>query len=177
MSASSASSPAARPAPGEYAPYYERYVSLVAGDVLETLERQGAETASLLGGLAEEQGGARYAPDKWSVKELVGHLIDCERIFTYRLLRVARGDRTPIEGFDQDPYVANSNAGARTLESLAAEFGHVRAATLALARGLDAEAWSRSGVANENEVTARALAHIIAGHEAHHVRILRERYL
>ena len=173
----SASPVPARPAPTEYAPYYERYVSLVAGDVLETLERQGAETASLLGGLTEEQGGARYAPGKWSVKELVGHLIDTERVFAYRLLRVARGDRTPIEGFDQDPYVANSNADARTVGSLAEEFGHVRAATIALARSLDAAAWSRSGVANENEVTARALAHIVAGHEAHHVRILRERYL
>lgn len=177
MSTPPASTAAARPAPTEYAPYYERYVSLVAGDVLEALERQGAETAALLGGLSEEQGGARYAPDKWSVKELVGHLIDTERILSYRLLRVARGDRTPIDGFDQDPYVANSNADARTLRSLAEEFGHVRAATLALARGLDAAAWSRSGVANENEVTARALAHIIAGHETHHVRILRERYL
>ena len=177
MSTSSAPSAGARPAPDEYAPYYERYVSLVAGDVLETLERQGAETAALLGRLTEEQGGARYAPDKWSLKELVGHLIDTERILSYRLLRVARGDRTPIEGFDQDPYVANSNADARTLQSLAEEFGHVRAATVALARGLDPAAWSRSGVAHENEVTARALAHIIAGHEAHHVRILRERYL
>lgn len=177
MSTSSASTAPARPAPGEYAPYYERYVSLVAGDVLETLERQGAETVALLGGLTEERGGSRYAPGKWSVKELVGHMIDTERVFAYRLLRVARGDRTPMEGFDQDPYVANSNADARTLQSLASEYGHVRAATLALARGLDSAAWSRSGVANENEVTARALAHIIAGHEAHHVGILRERYL
>jgi uncharacterized damage-inducible protein DinB len=168
---------AARPAPGEYAPYYERYVSLVAGDVSEALERQGAETASLIGGLSEEQGDARYEAGKWSAKELVVHLIDCERIFAYRLLRVARGDRTPIEGFDQDPYVANSNAGARTLQSLAEEFAHVRAATLSLVRSLDAAAWSRRGVANENEVSARALAHIIAGHELHHVRILRERYL
>ena len=173
----SASPAAARPAPTEYAPYYERYVSLVAGDVVETLERQGAETAALLRGLTEEQGDVRYEPGKWSVKELIGHLIDTERILSYRLLRVARGDRTPIEGFDQDPYVANSNAGARTLRSLADEFGHVRAATLALVRGLDDAAWSRSGVANENEVSARALAYIIAGHEAHHVRILRERYL
>ena len=175
MPASSAA--AARPAPDEYAPYYERYVSLVAGDVLETLEQQGAETASLLRSLTEEQGDSRYEPGKWSVKELIGHLCDTERILSYRLLRIARGDRTPIEGFDQDPYVANSNAGARTLQSLAEEFGHVRAATLALVRSLDDAAWSRSGVAHENEISARALAHIIAGHEAHHVNILRERYL
>lgn len=173
----SASTAGARPAPTEYAPYYERYVSLVAGDVVETLERQGAETASLLGGLTEEQGDSRYGPGKWSVKELVGHLSDTERILSYRLLRIARGDRTPIEGYDQDPFVANSNAPARTVRSLAEEFGHIRAATLALVRGLDDAAWSRSGVANENEVTVRALAHIIAGHEAHHVGVLRERYL
>jgi hypothetical protein len=145
--------------------------------VAGTLERQHAETQTLLGGLSEEQGASRYEPGKWSVKELVGHLIDTERILSYRLLRIARGDRTPIEGFDQDPYVANSNAGARTLRSLASEFGHVRAATLALVRGLDDAAWSRRGTANENEVTVRALAHIIAGHELHHIRILRERYL
>ena len=175
MSAPAAS--AARPAPTEYAPYYEGYVSLVAGDVIETLEGQGAQTASLLRGLTEEQGGARYQPGKWSAKELISHVIDTERIFAYRLLRFARGDRTPVEGFDQDPYVANSNAAARTVASLASEFEHVRASTLDLLRGLDDAAWSRSGVANENEVTARALAHIIAGHEAHHVRILRERYL
>ena len=174
----SASSTAARPAADEYAPYYERYVSLVAaGDVVETLERQAAETASLVGGLSEEQGGSRYEPGKWSVKELIGHLCDTERILSYRLLRVARNDRTPIEGFDQDPYVANSNAGGRTLRSLAEEFGHIRTATLALLRGLDSAAWSRVGVANENEVSARALAYIIAGHEAHHVGILKERYL
>jgi uncharacterized damage-inducible protein DinB len=174
----SASSAAARPAPDEYAPYYERYISLVPeGDVAETLERQAAETAALLRGLTEEQGDARYEPGKWSVKELIGHLSDTERILSYRLLRVARADRTPIEGFDQDPYVANSNAGARTLQSLAGEFARVRAATLALVRSLDDAAWSRVGVANENEISVRALAHIIAGHEAHHVGILRERYL
>ena len=177
MSTSPASSAAARPAPTEYAPYYERYVSLVAGDVVETLERQAAETAAILGGLGEERGDSRYEPGKWSVKELISHVVDTERIFAYRLLRIARGDRTPMEGFDQDPYVANSNAGARTLRSLAEEFAHVRAATLALVRSLDDAAWSRTGVANENEVTVRALAHIIAGHEAHHMGVLRERYL
>jgi hypothetical protein len=173
----SASTAAARPAPSEYAPYYERYVSLVAGDVIETLERQGAETAALLREVREERGDARYAPGKWSAKELVLHIIDTERVFAYRLLRFARGDRTSVEGFDQDPYVANSNASARTTQSLAAEFEHVRASTLDLLCGLADDAWARAGVANENEVTVRALAHIIAGHEAHHVNILRERYL
>jgi hypothetical protein len=173
----SATAPAARPAASEYAPYYEKYVSMIEGDVLETLERQGAETASLLGGLSEDAGRSRYEPGKWSVKELVGHVIDTERVFAYRALRFARGDRTPLEGFDQDPYVAAGNFDARTLRSLADEFHHVRASTLALLRSLDDAAWARGGPANGHEVTVRALAYILAGHEAHHVRILRERYL
>ena len=173
----SASATAARPGASEYAPYYEKYVSMIEGDVLETLERQGAETAALLGGVSEDAAASRYEPGKWSVKELVGHMIDGERIFAYRALRFARGDRTPLEGFDQDPYVAAANSDARTLRSLAEEFGHVRAATLALLRSLDPEAWARRGTASDAEVSVRALAYIIAGHEAHHVRVLRERYL
>ena len=173
----SASAPAARPDASEYAAYYEKYVSLVEGDVLETLARQGAETAALLGGISEEAANSRYEPGKWSVKELVGHVIDGERIFAYRVLRFARGDQTPLEGFDQDPYVAAANSDARTLASLAEEFAHVRASTLALLRSLDAAAWARRGTASDNEVSVRALAYILAGHEAHHVRILRERYL
>lgn len=173
----SATAPAARPDASEYAAYYERYVSLVEGDVLETLERQGAETAALLGGISETAAGARYEPGKWSVKELVGHMIDGERIFAYRALRFARGDATPLPGFDQDPYVAFGNFDARTLRSLAEEFAHVRASTLSLLRSLDTEAWSRRGAASDNEVSVRALAYIIAGHEAHHVSILRDRYL
>ena len=172
----SATAPA-RPEADEYAPDYERYVSQVEGDVLETLERQGAQTLALLGGLSEDAAGSRYEPGKWSVKELVGHVIDGERVFAYRALRFARGDATPLPGFDQDPYVAAANSDARTLASLAEEFGHVRAATLALLRSLDPEAWARRGTANDAEVSVRALAYIIAGHEAHHVRVLRERYL
>ena len=173
----SATAPAGRPDASEYAPYYERYVSQIEGDVLETLERQGAQTLALLGGISEAAAGSRYEPGKWSVKELVGHMIDGERIFAYRALRFARGDATPLPGFDQDPYVAAGNFDARTLSSLAEEFRHVRASTLALFRGLDAEAWSRGGTASDNPVTVRAIAYIIAGHEAHHVGDLRERYL
>ena len=173
----SATAPAARPDATEYAAYYEKYVSLVEGDVLETLARQGAETASLLASIPEDAAGSRYEPGKWSVKELVGHVIDGERIFAYRALRFARGDQTPLEGFDQDPYVASGNFDARTLTSLAEELTHVRASTLALLRSLGPEAWARRGTASDNEVTVRALAYITAGHEAHHVRILRERYL
>ena len=168
----------ARPEPDEYAPYYEKYVSLVPdADLVETLERQGAETLALLRGLSEEQGARRYEPGKWSVKQLVGHINDGERIFAYRALAVARGERQPLPGMDQDEYMAGVDFDARTLASLADEFEAVRAATLQLLRHLSPEAWARRGTASDNEVTVRALAYIIAGHEGHHVRVLKERYL
>ena len=167
-----------RPEPNEYAPYYEKYVSLVPdADLVETLERQGAETLALLRGLDEEQGAHRYEPGKWSVRQVVGHINDAERIFSYRALSIARGERQPLPGMDQEEYMAGVDFDARTLSSLADEFESVRAATLHLLRHLSPEAWARRGTASDNEVTVRALAYIIAGHEAHHVRILRERYL
>jgi len=170
--------PASRPEASEYAPYYEKYVSLVpAGDVVETLERQLEGTLALLRGLGEERAGSRYEPGKWSVRELVGHLIDAERVFAYRALRFARGDRTPIPGFEQDDYVRGGNFDARTLADLIDEFGAVRRATVALLRPLDPEAWRRTGTASDNPFSVRALAHIIAGHELHHVEILRTKYL
>ena len=167
-----------RPETNEYAPYYERYVSLVPeGDLVETLERQGAEMSALLRGLSEEQGAHRYEPGKWSVKQLVGHVCDGERIFSYRALAFARGDAQALPGMEQDEWMAGSDFDARTLSSLIDEFESVRAATLHLLRHLSPEAWARRGIASGNEVTVRALAYILAGHEAHHVRILRERYL
>ncbi len=168
----------ATPAPEEYAPGYSGYVGQVgAENVLEALERNGAETAALARGLPNEKGDYRYAEGKWSVKELIGHIIDGERIFAYRVLRIARGDTTPLPGFEQDPYVANGNFAARTLADLADEFETVRYATLSLLKSLDETAWSRRGVASENTVSVRALIYILAGHEIHHVKILRERYL
>ncbi|HEX8162397.1 MAG TPA: DinB family protein [Pyrinomonadaceae bacterium] len=173
----SATAPA-RPEPGEYAPYYEKYVSLVpAGDIVETLERQSAETLALLRGVPEERADSAYEPGKWSVKELVGHVVDTERVFSHRALRFGRGDRTPLPGFEQDDYVRGANFGARSLADIAEEFARVRAATVALLRSFDEEAWARRGTANDNEVSVRALAHILAGHELHHMGILRERYL
>jgi hypothetical protein len=168
----------AKPAKDEYAPYYEKYTSLVPeGDVLATLEQQVAATLVLLRSLPEGQGSFRYAPEKWSIKELVGHIIDTERIFAYRALRIARGDTTPLPGFEQDGYITNGNFDGRQLSDLASEFETVRQSTLFLLKHLSDEAWVRRGVASENEVTVRALAHIIAGHELHHVEILRSRYL
>jgi len=121
-------------------------------------------------------GNFRYAPDKWTVKELLGHINDAERIFAYRALRIARGDQTPIEAFEQDDYVRIAGFNRCSLESLVEDYIAVRRATMALLRNLDAEAWTRRGIANKNEVTVRALAYIIAGHNLHHRRILEERY-
>jgi len=167
-----------RPQPGEYAPYYEKYVALVPGnDILSVLEGQGLLTTQLLGARSEREGNFRYAPDKWTVKQVVGHVSDAERIFAYRALRISRGDTTPLEGFEQDPYVKNGGFSERSLADLAEEFAHVRNATLALLRSFDGAAWERRGTASKNEVTVRALAYIIAGHELHHRRILEENYL
>ena len=170
--------PQVRPQPADYAAYYEKYVSLVPGtDILGVLEAQRMLMTQLLGARSEREGNFRYAPDKWTVKELVGHVADSERIFAYRALRISRGDRTPIEGFEQDEYVKNGGFNDRTLADLAEELAQVRSATLALFLGLSGDAWQRRGVANKNEVTVRALAYIIAGHELHHRRILEEKYL
>jgi len=167
----------ARPNAGEYAPYYETYVSLVTtDDILGALESQRLQTSQLLAPRSERDGNFRYAPGKWSVKEVVGHLSDTERIFSYRALRIARGDTTPLASFEQEDYVRGGNFGDRTLADLSEEFSAVRAASLSLFRSLTDDAWSRRGVANEKEVTVRALAYIIAGHELHHRRILVERY-
>lgn len=166
------------PAPAEYAPYYERYVSLVPeGDVVDTLDRQVADTLALLRGLSGEQGDHRYAPDKWTVKEVVGHMIDTERVFAFRALCFARGDAGPLPGFDQDVFAAHSDLSAVSLADLADELEHVRRSTVLLFRRLAPEAWARRGTASDAEVTVRALAHILAGHELYHVNILRSRYL
>ena len=167
-----------RPEQTEYNPYYEKYVSLVpAGDVVETLSRQSEETLALLRSIDEARAVYRYEPDKWSIKQVVGHICDGERVFAYRALRFARSDETPLPGYEQDDYARAGNFDARTLADLAAEFERVRAATVALFRSFDAEAMQRRGKANDNEVSVRALAHIIAGHELHHVQVLRTRYL
>ena len=167
----------ARPEPSEYSPYYERYISLVKGsDILGTLDAQRRETMLLLCGRNDADGEFRYAPDKWSAKEVMGHVCDTERIFAYRALRISRGDQTPIEGFEQDDYVRNGPFAQAPLEQIVEDYIAVRRATLTLLRNLDETAWMRRGVANNNEVTVRALAYIIAGHELHHRRILEEKY-
>jgi uncharacterized damage-inducible protein DinB len=166
-----------RPEKSEYAPYYETYVSLIQGsDILSILEAQRLQTAQLFAARSERDGNFRYAPGKWTVKEVLGHVSDAERIFAYRALRIARGDQTPLPGFEQEGYVQNGSFAERTLTNIAEEFAVVRAATLALFRPLSQEAWMRRGTASNYEVTVHALAYIIAGHELHHRRILEERY-
>ena len=150
---------------------------MVPGDVVATLGTQLESTLVLLQGIPESKAGFRYAPEKWSIRELLGHLIDTERIFSYRALRFGRGDKAPLAGFDQDTYVAEASFEACSLAELISEFEHVRRATISFFRHLAVEAWSRTGSANDAEVSVRALAYIIAGHELHHVEVLREKYL
>lgn len=167
----------ARPQAGEYTPYYDRYISMVPGeDILNTLDQQRRETMLLLSGRDDDDGNFRYAPEKWSAKEVLGHVCDAERVFAYRALRIARADATPLEGFEQDDYVRNGPFAQRPLADLVEDFIAVRRATLSLLRNLDEAAWSRRGTANKNDVTVRALAYIIAGHELHHRRVLEQKY-
>lgn len=168
----------APPDASEHAPYYGKYIALVPGDdILSTLEARQHETIRFLSSLTEQQAAHRYAPEKWSVKEVIGHIADSERIFAYRALRIARADRTPIEGFEQDDYVRAAGFDRLPLGGLVAEFTAVRQATIRLLESLPADAWQRRGVANNNEVSVRALAYMIAGHEIHHLQIVREKYL
>ncbi|SRR5258706_3305206 len=167
----------ARPQTGEYNPYYDRYISLVkADDVVAQLEQQVPATVTLFQSASAKE-DFRYAPGKWTVKEMVGHVNDTERIMTYRALRIARGDQTPLAGFEQDDYIRDGNFGQRTLADLIEEFADVRKATVHLFRHVDAEIAARRGTANGDAVSVRALAYIIAGHELHHRQILEEKYL
>jgi uncharacterized damage-inducible protein DinB len=169
---------ALKPEASEYAPYYETYVSLVpAGDVVEALGRQADEVESLFASIGEERAGHAYAEGKWTIRQLAGHVVDCERIFAYRAMALARGERQPLPGMDQDEYMAASDFDSRTLADLAAEFRHARAANVLMFRGLSEEAWTRRGVVSEREITVRALVSIVYGHGAHHLNILRARYL
>ncbi|PYQ27758.1 MAG: DinB family protein [Acidobacteria bacterium] len=167
-----------RPAPTEYAPYFARYVDLVPeDDICITLKEQGSATESILRLLNDKQASYRYAPDKWSVKQLVGHVTDSERIFGYRALSIARGETRKLPGYDEKSYGVTGEFDRRPWNDLIAELATARQATVALFRGLPEEAWDRSGVANDNAISVRGLAYVIVGHERHHLNVLRERYL
>lgn len=170
--------PIAPPGTDEFAPHYATYITKVTEpDVTAALIAQRNSTAALLAGLSESQAAHRYAPGKWTLREVIGHLSDAERIFSYRALRIARGDQTPLPGFDENTYVPGGNFERRSLKSVAAEFASVRDATLSMLEGLTPEALALRGTASEKPVSARALIYIIAGHEKHHMAVLRERYL
>jgi uncharacterized damage-inducible protein DinB len=166
-----------RPDASEHAAFYAKYVAKVAdGDIVETLRAQQAAALARWTKVSEAQGAHRYAPDKWSVRQVIGHLTDAERIFVYRATRFARGDATPVPGFEENDYVANAAFDDRTLASLVNEWRTVRESTIAFFDGLNATEWTRRGTANHNEVSVRALAWITAGHAWHHDAILQERY-
>jgi len=169
---------ATKPALTEHAPEFSHYVALVAeGDIIQTLEQQIENSLSLLRTIPSDKANFRYAPDKWSVKQLLGHMIDAERIISYRALCFARNDQTPLPGYEQNDYVRNADFDSRNLAEMAEEFATVRRATIQLFRPLNETEWLRRGTANENEISVRALAYIIAGHELHHMGVLRSRYL
>jgi hypothetical protein len=164
------------PDSSEYAPYYGKYVSLVPDeDALAAMRSQLTETLALLRGVPEAEANKRHPPYTWSVKDVVGHLTDCERVFGYRALRFARGDATPLPGFEENDYARAAESDRRTLAELAAEFEALRRSHIGFFAGLPETAWSRKGTANNDEVTVRALAYILVGHERHHTAILRRR--
>jgi hypothetical protein len=167
-----------RPDVDEYAASFAEYVGRIGDDedIVDVLVAQRNQLLAWLEAVAETRGDYRYAPNKWSIKEIVGHLCDTERVFAYRALRIGRGDKTPLPSFDDQDYVAEVRAGDRTLAGLAAEWGDVRQATIALFRNLPAAAWQRWGTASENPISVRALAYIIAGHVRHHLEVLEARY-
>ena len=167
-----------RPQGDEYAPYYATYVSKVSdGDILQTLESQVAEYRRTLGNLSEDKSLYRYSPGKWTVKEVVGHVIDSERVFAYRALRFARADETALPGFDENHFVANASFNSLSLASLLDEFEAVRRGNVALFRTFTPEIAARKGTANSLSISVRAIVWITAGHAAHHMGILREKYL
>ncbi len=167
-----------RPAKDEYAEFYSSYIARVPeGDVRDHLRTQMHETVALLAGVPDLKAEQAYGAGKWTLKEVILHMADAERVFHYRMLRIGRGDTTPLASFDENAWVPHSCANSRPVSSLVMEFAAVRGATLALADSLPADAWAQTGTASGHVISARALAYIVAGHESHHVAIIRDRYL
>jgi len=154
-----------------------RYINLVPEeDVLSALENQTRETERLLRSIGEEKSKYRYAPEKWSIRTLVRHVTDTERIFGYRILALARGESQPLPGFDETTYAAASDADERRFADLVEEWRTVRAATIAMLRGLSSRAWERTGTVNDTKRSVRAIAYNTLGHERHHLKVLRDKY-
>ncbi len=178
MTGSPSGERATRPVETEYPSFYGNYVRKVGdGDIVRSMREQVRETTGFLRGIPESRAGHRYEPGKWSIREVVGHVCDSERVFSYRAVRIARGDTTPLPGFDEKDFVARSSLDKRSLDSLVDELEAIRGSTVALFDSLFPEEWSRRGTASGREITVRALAWVIAGHERHHMEVLRTRYL
>ncbi|WP_342542945.1 DinB family protein [Paenisporosarcina sp. FSL H8-0542] len=167
-----------KPLHDEYPAYYENYIGLVPdGELTDILNTQIQDMITLFSSVDETQANYRYAENKWTLKEVIGHIADTERIMSYRLLRIARGDQTPLSGYDDEQYVREASIHSRSLSDLLEELVAVRYSTVSLIKGLNENTWPRKGIANNGEITVRALANIIAGHELHHVKIIKEKYL
>jgi uncharacterized damage-inducible protein DinB len=167
----------ARPAPDEAASMYQGYIARVTEtNISEQLANQLGDLDALVGPLDDTQALRRYAPGKWSIKELMGHLADAERIFSYRLLRISRADATPLPGFDENAYVPAGSFDSRRVADLLADFNAVRQSTIRLVESIPVPAWSRRGEASGKQISARALAYIMVGHVTHHMGVMRERY-
>lgn len=166
------------PASNEYDRHYATYIEPVAHeDVLRQLEAQAQSTPKLLATIPESRAGFRYAPGKWSIRDIIGHLADSERIFAYRALRIARHDTTPLASFDENAYADVAGFDNRTLADVGAEFASVRASTITLFRSMDAETLALTGTASGKPISVRALAFIILGHERHHLNVIKAKYL
>ena len=167
-----------RPVQGDYAPYYENYIKLIEGeDILRILNEQNKKTQDILNSFSEHRGNYRYADGKWTVKEVVGHLLDTERVFAYRALCISRGEKKTLPGFDQDDYVSEGNFNRRELFDLNYEYRLLRESNLLLLRSFTPEMLKLKGFANESSVTVLAILFMIAGHEKHHMNVLREKYM
>jgi hypothetical protein len=166
-----------RPQADEYPVFYKGYVDTVSDDVLAELEHQIESFTTLLKGIPLEKSGFSYAENKWTIVELLGHILDTERIMAYRALRIARNDATPLPGFDENDYVANAHFADRSLISMAEEFEHLRKANLFLIKSFNETELARVGISNDKPISVKALVFIMAGHLNHHIRILKERYL
>ena len=162
----------------EYAEYYTHYVSLVKdADVVSAMQKQLENLTAIFSQITDEHGLYTYAKGKWTITELLGHLIDGERVFAYRAFRFSRADETPLPGYDQDPYIENANYNSIKIADLLAEFSLLRQSNILFFKNLDAEMWDKTGIANDNPITVRALAFIMVGHVEHHVKILKDKYL
>ena len=167
-----------RPKSGDYDPYFERYIKLVEGDdIIKILYEQNKITRELINSISDHKGNYRYADGKWTIKEVIGHILDAERILAYRALRLARGEKKSLPGYDHDDYVREGNFNSRDLLELSLEFKWLRESNLLLFKSFSEEMLCKRGLADEASVTVLALLYIIAGHEKHHFNMLEEKYL